>query len=258
MHRATIFLILPFALATSAPSSAQKKDPEKKDQPRVLYSVPLVVAPGEKGKLVLRGKNLDAVKEVTVAGADGAKVKVLGGKKTAVGNNQPAERIGDTEVEIELDLPKGAKPGRVKLTAVGPGGGSAAYTLLLPDDTPAVKEKEPNDGFDQAQAIPVPAAVEGTIKGERDTDVYKFDGKKGDKLRIEVQAARFGSPVDALITVYDGGRRVVAAADDTDGSPDPALTVTLPRDGPFYVTVLDAHDLGGPQFGYRLVVKKDK
>jgi hypothetical protein len=255
MYRTAALLVLPLALV---PSSAQKqKDPEKKDQPKVLYCTPLAVTPGAKQKLALRGKNLDAVKNVTVSGAGGATVKVLGGKKTPVGNNQPGERLGDTEVEIEIELPKGTKPGTA-LTAVGSGGESAAYTLLIPDDTPAVKEKEPNDGFDAAQAIPVPAAVEATIKAERDADVFRFDGKKGEKLTIEVQAARFGSPVDALVTLYDADRRVVAAADDTNGSPDPVLAVALPRDGPFYLTVIDAHDLGGPQFGYRLVVKKGK
>jgi len=252
MFRPTVLLVLPFALLSDPPAAAQKKD-----LPKILYAVPLVVTPGGKQKLALRGKNLDAVKEVKVGGAAGATVKVLGAKKTPVGNNQPGDRIGDTEVEIELELPKGTKPGAT-LAAVGPGGESAAYTLLVPDDTPAVKEVEPNDGFDAAQAIPVPCAVEGTIKGERDPDVFKFDGKKGEKVKVEVQAARFGSPVDALVTVYDADRRVVAAADDTDGSPDPVLTVTPPRDGPLYVTVIDAHDLGGPTFGYRLVVKKEK
>ena len=247
--------LLALTILSTLPASAQKKEPEKKDAPTLLYTIPLVITPGVKQKLALRGKNLDAVKEVKVAGVGGATVKLLAARKTPVGNNQPGERIGVTEVEIELELPKAAKPGAT-LTAVGPGGTSAAYTLLIPDDTPSVKEKEPNDGFDAAQPVPVPSAVDATIKGERDTDTFRFDGKKGDRIRIEVQAARFGSPVDALLMVHDADRRTVAAADDTAGSPDPVVTLTLPRDGPFYVTVLDSNDLGGSTFVYRLVVKK--
>ena len=205
--------------------------------------------------MVLRGKNLDAVKEIKVAGADGAKVKLLGGKKTPVGANIPAERIGDTEVELELEIPKGTKPGAT-LIAIGPGGESNAYTLLIPDATPVVKEKEPNDGFDAAQAIPLPSAVEATIKNDKDVDVFKFEGKKGDMLKIEVQAARFGSPVDAILSIYDADRKLLAAVDDTDGSPDPIMSIALPRDGVYFLTVIDAHDLGGPQFGYRLVLRK--
>jgi hypothetical protein len=258
MPRLPILLLISFALISSASAQDKdKKDAKKDPPPKVLYAVPLVAKSGEKQKLTLRGKNLDAVKEVKVVGADDAKVKVLGAKKAPPGGNQPAERVGDSEVEMELELPKDAKPGAVKLAAVGPGGESNPYTLLIADETPAVAEKEPNDGFDTAQPVPVPSATAGTIKNDRDPDVFKFEGKKGDKLRIEVQAVRFGSPLDALVQVFDADRRLIAAADDSDGMPDPIVIVTLPRDGTYFVTLIDAHDLGGPQFGYRLVVKKE-
>ncbi len=250
-------LVLPFAFAPTL-SSQEKKPPEKKDAPKLLYAVPLIAKPGEKQKLALRGKNLAAVKEVKVAGADGAKVKVLGAKAVGVPNNYPGERVGDSEVEIELELPKNAKPGEVKLTAVGPGGDSSAYTLLLRDELSAVAEKEENGGFDTAQPVTVPCAIEGTIKGERDVDVFKFDGKKGDNLTVELQAKRFGSPVEGFLTVFDADRKIIASADEAKGSPDPVLTVTLPRDGTYFITLIDANDLGGANFGYRLVVRQEK
>lgn len=259
MRRVVILLILPFAFLSSATSQDKKPpDAKKEPAPKVLYAVPLVAKPGEKQKLTLRGKGLTTVKEVKVSGSNDTKVKVIAGKMAAVPNNYPADRIGDSEVEIELDLAKGVEPGKVKLTAVGPGGDSNEYTLLVRDETPVVAEKEPNDGFDQAQVIPVPSAVEGTIKGERDTDVFQFTGKAGDKVRIEVQAARWGSPVDAMLVLYDAGRRVIDSADDTDGTPDPILVVTLPKAGTYFITVIDAHDLGGANFGYRLVVRPEK
>ena len=79
MSRLLVLLVL--SLALLAPTSAQdkKKPPDKKDTPRILYAVPLVLKPGEKQKLALRGKNLDAVKEVRVEGSDDATVKVLQG-----------------------------------------------------------------------------------------------------------------------------------------------------------------------------------
>jgi hypothetical protein len=235
-------------------AAQEKKPPAKKDAPKVLYAVPLVARPGEKQKLALRGRNLAAVKEVKVAGAPDAKVKVLGAKAVGVPNNYPAERVGDSEVEIELELPKGAKA--ATLTAAGPAGESDAYSLRVRDDTPTVAEKEPNDGFAQAQPVTVPGAIEATIKSERDADVFRLEGKKGDKFRIEVQAARYGSPVDALLTLHDADRRIIDSADDTGGSPDPVLVVTLPKDGAYFLSVIDAHDLGGTNFGYRLVVTK--
>ncbi len=255
MPRATAFFLLAVAVFAAAPAPAQKKELEKKkDAPRLLYATPLVVAPGAKQKLVLRGKHLDGVKEVTIAGADGAAAKLLAARKANVPNNYPAQRIGDSEVEVELELPKDAKPG-VALTAVGPGGSSTPYALLIPDALPVVAEKEPNDGYDAAQPIPVPCAVVGTIHQEKNPDVLRIQGKAGQKLRAEVQAARFGSPLDGLLTLVDADRRFVAAVDDANGTPDPVIAVTLPRDGVYYLSLLDAHDLGGPGFGYRLVVR---
>lgn len=237
------------------PAAQDKKaDPKKEPAPKVLYAAPLVAKPGEKQKLTLRGKNLAAVKEVKVTGAEGAKLKLLGAKAAGVPNNYPAERLGDSEVELELELPKDAKPGAVKLVAVGPGGDSNAYTLLTRDDLPIVAEKEENGGFASAQSLALPCAVEGTIKGERDVDVFKFEGKKGQKVRVEVQAARFGSPLDGFLTVSDTNRNIL---DTADGVPDPVLTVTLPKDGTYYISLIDAHDLGGQTFGYRLLVKPE-
>jgi hypothetical protein len=251
-------LLFTFApLLASAPAAAQKKEPDKKKDapPKVLYATPLVATPGAKQKLTLRGKLLDGVKEVTVSSADGATVKVLGAKKAAVPNNFPAERIGDSEVEVELDLPKDAKPGAA-LVAVGPGGPSEPYKMLVPaDGIAATAEKEPNDGYATAQPITLPAAVVGTIHTERNPDVFRFDGKAGQKVRAEVTAARHGSPLDGLLTLVDAAGRTVAAADDSAGSPDPILTAMLPRDGVYYLSLIDAHDLGGPAFGYRLVVR---
>ena len=238
-----------FLLAVPFVASAQPKQPDKKkDAPRVFYAVPLVAAPGAKQKLTLRGKHLDGVKDVTAS--DGATVKVLAARKSAPPNNYPADRTGDTEVELELTLPKDAKPG-VALTVAG----AEPYKLLIPDELPAVAEKEPNDGYDTAQPITPPCAVVGAIHQEKNPDVFRVVGKAGQKLRAEVQAARFGSPLDGILTLVDENRRFVAANDDANTSRDPAIAVTLPRDGVYYLSLIDAHDLGGAGFGYRLVVK---
>ena len=254
MRRFALAVILVIVASTVL---AQDKKAKKEPAPKLLYAIPLVARPGEKQKVTLRGRGLAGVKGVNVTGAEGAAVKLLSAKSVGVSTNYPVDRLGDSEVEIELTLPKAARPGAIKLSAMSGAGESNAYSLLIRDALPVVIEKEPNDGFAQAQALTLPAAVEGTIKNERDVDVYKFEGKKGDKVRIEIEAARFGSPLDGFLTLHDSGGRLLDSVDDSNGSPDPILVVTLPKNDTYLITVIDANDLGGPPFGYRLVVRRE-
>ena len=132
-------------------------------------------------------------------------------------NNYPGERVGDSEVEIELELPKGAKPGEVTLTAVGPGGESdAVHAARRATTRRPSRRRSRTTGSTQAQVDPVPCAVEGDDQGRaRRGRVQVRRARRATRCAIEVQAARFGSPVDALLTVYDADRRVVDSADDT-------------------------------------------
>jgi hypothetical protein len=237
--------------------AAEDKTPAGRDTPAVLYAVPLAVAPGYHGKLTLRGLRLDGVTAVKAADPK-VTVKLAGKPKASKGpNNYPPEKVGDGELEVELGLPQDFAAGHVELVAVGPKGEWKPYRLAV-DPSPVVAEKEPNGSFDQAQELALPAVVVGAIGQERDVDVFRFAGKAGEKVRVEVVAARLGSPVDGFVTVYDAGRQVVGSCDDANGSPDPVLTVTLPRDGAYYVALIDAHDGGGPMFPYRMRVAKEK
>ncbi len=238
-----VLLLLPLALR------AQPKPPAK-ETPIVQFPTPLFVAPAAKVKVVLRGQKLDTATEVKSADAK-VTVKIVGkGKKAAVPNNYPANKLGDTECEVELEFAKDHAPESVPLTVTSPGGTSEVYRLLVV--AKPVLEKEPNDNFAQAQPITLPVTLEGTIAKERDVDVFKFDGKKGQKVKFEVLAARLGAPTDALLTLYDDAKAVVAIVDDTGDSPDPILECTLPRDGVYYIVVIEASDLGGAPYGYRL------
>jgi hypothetical protein len=143
------------------------------------------------------------------------------------------------------------------VSLVGPGGEGKPFNLLVNDDTPRVPEKEPNDGFKQAMPVTAPSIVEATIKQPQDVDVYRLDGKAGDKLRIEVQARRYGSPADVMLALYDAAGRVVATGERAADGPDPVLRATLRNDGPHFVSVMEASDQGGPTFVYRLAIRRE-
>ncbi len=185
--------------------------------------------------------------------ADGVKIKIVSQGNASVPDKNP-EKVGDTQVVADVTLPAGLKA-PVSFTVVTELGETKPHELLVDVSAPLLKEKEPNDGFRQAQALQIPQIVEGVIERPRDVDVYRLDGKAGQKLLIEVQAARFGSGLDPLFTLYDAAGRQVADGSNPGKSPDPRLEVTLPRDGVYYLSLIDAHDSGGPAHVYRLVVR---
>jgi hypothetical protein len=86
-------------------------------------------------------------------------------------------------------------------------------------------------------------------------DCFRVEGKAGQKLTAEVFAARLGSALDALLTVYDDKGQVLASCDDLPDTTDARVEVTLARAGVVYICVSDANDQGGPTHFYRLVVK---
>ena len=86
-------------------------------------------------------------------------------------------------------------------------------------------------------------------------DVFRITAKAGQRLSAKVFAARLGSPLDSLLTLYDEHQRVIAMNDDAGPeSPDSSLSLTLPRDGTYYISLTDAMGNGGAMFPYLLQV----
>lgn len=224
----------------------QEKKEEKKPDPKALYALPLSVKPGATTKVLIRGLALDQASEVK-----GAEAKIKSKGKAAVPNNQEAGVYGDTQVEVEIKLPADAA-GDVELEIVTPTG-SPKHKLPI---AAAKAEKEPNGGFAQAQTLEPGAVIEGTIGGAKDVDVFKIDAKAGETWVFEVRAARLGSPLDPLLLAHDAAGRQLAMSDDSPAGRDAALTLKIPADGAVFVSLLDAHDMGGPSHAWLLSAKK--
>lgn len=250
------------ALCSPHGSAQEKKKDTKKVEPRVLLAIPLGVAQGQTAKVTFRGLHLDTAKEFRFSNPK-AKIKVvplpaakiLSKGKAAVPDKNP-DKVGDTQVVAEVTVPLAWPSEPVLFTVVTAAGETKPHALLIEHaGVPVLAEKEPNDGFRQAQLVPVPCAVDGLIERPRDVDVFRVEGKAGQRLVLEVLAARHGSALDSILTVYDAAGREVASNDDMKDSVDSRLEVTLPRDGPYYVSLIDAHDQGGPTHVYRLVAR---
>jgi hypothetical protein len=227
---------------------------DKKDAPKVLLAEPLGVPVDKPTKVTLRGLKLDAATEVRWADPKvTAMVKILNKGKAAVPDKMDAARVGDTQVEVEVTLTAEmlAAPSLVVKT---PGGDTNAQPLLVETETAVIAKKEPNGGFRQAQPLTLPQVVEGVISQTQDVDVFRVEGKAGQSLSAEVLASRFGSMLDSTLTLYDADGRQLAWDDDSAGH-DSTLKFVLPRDGVYYLGLIDAHDSGSALHVYRLRVR---
>jgi len=132
---------------------------------------PLSVPANSESAVQLIGHNL-TTKSVTVkAGADG---------------------------EVTLPLDSDAYRSRVNMRAA---------VSALPESL----EQEPNDEPARAQALTIPASVNGRLAaGDRaDFDLHRFAAEKGAQLVIETRAAMLGSPADTKIEVLDANGEAV-------------------------------------------------
>ena len=233
-------------LVAAIPSTAQEKKPDAKDVPAVKTISPLAVSPGETAKVRLRGAKLDAAEEVRVVGPTDAGVRVeVKYKGKAEAKDDAAKRAGETQVEVELTVPKGFAGGPVKLVVVTPDGDAAPAAVQVIARDRLVDEKEPNGGLRNAQPVERPGTVRGTVGEEKDVDVYRVAGRAGQTLRAAVRAERLGSALDPTLAVYDARGRMLATADDSADGRDSLIEAKLPADGDYFVAVTDAHDRGG-------------
>jgi hypothetical protein len=243
-----LLLLAPIAFAP-----AQPKPPDMKDKPRLIVAAPIGVAPGKTSKLTVRGLKIDTASEIRVHDPKST-AKLLAKAKVAVPNQQDPAQVGDSQIEIEVTLPDDYPMTTLSLSVVTPAGESPPYRMLV-DPNPVIAEKEPNNSFKTAQPIALPQSIDGVISQSQDVDVFRFEGKEGQAVVIEVFAARYGSPLDSFLTLYTADGQIVASNDDHGGSADSLIETTLPKSAAYYVSLIDANDQGGPAYVYRLSVR---
>ena len=141
--------------------------------PYVTGWFPLGVPAGKPAAVSIEGVNLGGVKQVEVL--------------------PPARVDGWTTLPLAIATPSGPLLNKPR---VGVG------------DVPEVFEKEPNDTPPEAEAVSIPVTINGHIDNPSaakhdDDDFFRIHAAKGQRLVIEVAAARLGSPLDSVVEVLD-------------------------------------------------------
>ena len=164
----------------------------------------------------------------------------------AVGHNlHGAERI-------RLDLTY-ARGGRVDVRATTPWGVSNALPFEITDVAP-VLEAEPNDAAEKATVVALPADVSGRVERGDDEDFYRFTVAQKQTVNLEVVARRFGSPIDALLTLRNAKDGAVIETNDDAAGADARITRELDP-GDYVASVRDLTFAGGPDYAYRLTLE---
>jgi hypothetical protein len=163
------------------------------------------------------------------------------------------EAVGSARLRqprIKLRVP--AQPG-LQQVQLDVGGIQTNPVAFIVSSLPQVREQEPNDTPEKAQPISLPCGLNGKIGVRRDLDHFTFKGVKGQAIRFEVKARRFGTmlcaTLDAVLEVLNTQGQVLAGNDDTFGK-DSLLVFTPPADGNYLLRIRDLNSKGGDGWVY--------
>ena len=117
-----------------------------------------------------------------------------------------------------------------------------------------VAEVEPNNEISESQEIEKNITLTGVVKNE-DIDYFRIQGKKGERISVEVQALRLGFLFDPAISLLDRDRFEIAVSDDTPlTKQDAFFSVLLPEDGEYFIALRESSFLGNNSSHYRMHV----
>lgn len=150
-------------------------------------------------------------------------------------------------VTIAADTPIGTH----EVRAVGTYGISGSRLIAVSRGLTEVREAEPNNTPDKAQAVPMNAAVSGTSDGNGD-DFFRFPARKGERVTIDCQAFRLDSTLRATLELSAADGKGLSQSKPYYDRTDPLLDFTAPADGDYVLRIHDATFSGG--LPYRLVI----
>ena len=135
------------------------------------------------------------------------------------------------------------------------GGVRTNPVTFLVSNLPQCEEQEPNDTPETATRVTAPAGINGRIGKKRDLDHFVFAAKKGQAIRFEVKARRFGTPFNSRlhgILEVMTPKGVVVAGNDTTHGQEAALVFTPAADGDYVLRVRDLNSKGGDAWVYHV------
>jgi hypothetical protein len=196
---------------------------------------PLTLSSGTSTSLVIQGKNLTAPLRLK---ASRATVSI------------PVEKVEPDTVLATAALPAHASLGPLAVwpsTEAGP----LPPIVMLIDDLPVHADNGNNHTRDTAQSLPSLACVDGTSDGGK-SDMYRFQGKAGQRVAVEVLTLPIRSTMDPVVRLVDADGTVLAMADDGAAGPECRLSHTFAKTGDCWLEIRDNSYKTGAGYHLRL------
>ncbi|MBX6312933.1 MAG: PPC domain-containing protein, partial [Isosphaeraceae bacterium] len=121
--------------------------------------------------------------------------------------------LGGLEV-VPIAVPPRVEPGAmIPVVITLPDGQRAgpARQVVAAEGSQVIEGGE-NDSPAQAEPVAVPGGVSGRIGKEGDSDHFRFEAKKGQRLIVEVFGRRLGTPIDPVLEILDAQGRPIPRA----------------------------------------------
>lgn len=229
---------------SSAQTRAAAKSQAAANQAPVIISIrPPHARIGATSEWALSGRNLSAVERWLFSGAG---IEVV-----------EAKAKSDSDLQLKVKVADDAEPGYRELRAVAAGGVSN-LALVRVDRLEIGGEVEPNNAIEHATPIRVEAAIAGVLKPQ-DRDYYRFSARAGDRLTIDVDARRLGTPLSPVATVLTpSGAALVQSHENRAVDYDARASFVVPADGDYVIELRDNVYAGGDQAQYILRVARTK
>ncbi|MEK7674586.1 MAG: hypothetical protein AAB676_01960 [Verrucomicrobiota bacterium] len=208
-------------------------------------------------EVTLSGENLDSVSSFIVSGEKGVSVAVtppaqpIVNVESSLGGISSVAAKDNKKVETRFGIATDAALGERELRVVTPAGVSNPINFQV-SHLPEVSDNGQNKSVEQAQPVPLPAAINGRINAPSEVDHYRFKAKKGQRLILDVYASRSGSSLDSSLALLDAAGKELLRNEDANGL-DSLLDFIVPEDAECVLQIRDFRYQGGGDFRYRLI-----
>jgi hypothetical protein len=258
-----------FAASAVALFSQQGEDD---GSPKLLSVFPSAAQRGTTVKAEIRGNSLAGARAIWFEAGLAGRILEL----AEISNEaKPAPAAANTgkartkprlyRASVEFELPASISAGRYPLRLISAGGVSNRLDFRVVDEAVTVEDSSPHPSAMRAQAISLPALINGRLDRPGQLDYYSFHAKQGERIAVRVLSA---SNMEPHIAFFGAGRSwfdpqrpgllLTEEQRTSDLMPAGAKgTLVAQRDQVYFLELSSIFGKGSPDAQYLMRVQRD-